>query len=117
MLFTGTFEMKDNDEILHCHLMELINCGNRVFPMVKRLLPVTVTIPRDPIPISLYRLHVGEVFPLMYDNGNLTISITTLSINQWTTWKHDLLFHRSYNKTEDRKRQSLVCSQTNLSCT
>ena len=71
MLFTGTFEMKDNDEILHCHLMELINCGNRVFPMVKRLLPVTVTIPRDPIPISLYRLHVGEVLPLMYDNGNL----------------------------------------------
>lgn len=37
MLFTGTFEMKDNDEILHCHLMELMNCGNRVFPMVNGL--------------------------------------------------------------------------------
>lgn len=100
-----------------CHPLESSSCSSFVDTPFKRLLPVTVTIPRDPIPISLYRLHVGEVFPLMYDNGNLTISITTLSINQWTTWKHDLLFHRSYNKTEDRKRQSLVCSQTNLSCT
>ena len=100
-----------------CHPLESSSCSSFVDTPFKRLLPVTVTIPRDPIPISLYRLHVGEVFPLMYDNGNLTISITTLSINQWTTWKHDLLFHRSYNKTEDRKRHSLVCSQTNLSCT
>lgn len=92
-----------------CHPLNSSSCSSFVDTPFKRLLPEKVVIPKDPIPISLYRLHFGEVFPMKYVKGPLTVSITTLALSQWAPWKHDLLFHRSYNKTTSKRSHYAVC--------
>lgn len=110
-----TYRVNDHNYVQAlCHPLDSYSCSSFVDTPFKRLLPEKIVLPKDPIPISLYRLHFGEVFPMMYEKGCLTISITSLSLSQWAPWKHDLLFHRSYNKTTKKRNNYPVCYETPL---